>query len=139
VRRIFYLGGSDPAGSVIDFGSDALSMLRGFSSLEFAGYHAWVANIDYRRPLLRLDRGLSWLPIMTRVIHGSVFVDAGNASFRDLLINDTKVSLGGEASVDVVVGYALPLTLSVGVAWPKKGTSSPFEKPTFYFRLGHAF
>jgi hypothetical protein len=45
VRRIFYLGGSGSAGSLIDFGSGALSMLRGFSPLMFAGYHSAVANI----------------------------------------------------------------------------------------------
>jgi hypothetical protein len=139
VRRIFYLGGADPAASLIDFGSGALSMLRGFSPLMFAGYHTWVANIDYRRPVVRLDRGLSWLPVMVRVIHASGFVDAGNASWPGFLIHDTKVSVGGEASVDLVAGYTLPMTLSAGAAWTRNGGSVPFDGPTFYVRLGRAF
>jgi hypothetical protein len=139
VRRIYYLGGSDPAGSVIDFGSGALSMLRGFSPLEFAGYHLWVANLDYRRPVMRLDRGLGWLPVFARVLHAAVFVDAGNAAWRRFLINDTKVSVGGEASVDVVLGYTFPATLSAGAAWTRSGRSAPFEGPRFYFRVGRAF
>jgi hypothetical protein len=139
VRRTFFLGGSDPAGSLIDFGSGGLSMLRGFSSLSFAGYNTAVANIDYRRPLLRLDRGVSWLPVMARVVHGAVFVDAGNVWSRGFSINDTKVSVGGEASFDLVVGYSLPLALSAGAAWTRNGRDSTFGGPTFYFRLGRAF
>jgi hypothetical protein len=139
VRRIYYLGGSDPAGSLIDFGSGALSMLRGFGPLEFAGYHTWVANVDYRRPVLRLDRGLGWLPVLVRVLHAAAFVDAGNAAWKRLLINDTKVSVGGEASLDLVFGYALPVTLSAGAAWTRRGQSAPFDGPAAYFRVGRAF
>jgi hypothetical protein len=139
VRRIYYLGGSDPAGSLIDFGSGALSMMRGFSPLEFAGYHLWVANLEYRRPVLRLDRGLGWLPVFARVLHAAAFIDAGSAAWKRFLINDTKVSVGGEASVDLVVGYTLPVTLSTGAAWTRRGRSAPFEGPTFYFRVGRAF
>jgi hypothetical protein len=98
-----------------------------------------VANIDYRRPLVRLYRGVSWLPIMVRVIHGAVFVDAGNVWRRTFSINDTKVSVGAEASVDLVAGYTLPLTLSAGVAWTRNGRFSALGGPTFYLRLGRAF
>jgi hypothetical protein len=139
VRRIFYLGGSDSAGPLIDFGSGALSMLRGFSPLEFAGYHVWVANVDYRRPVVRLDRGLDWLPVLPKVLYASVFVDAGDAAWKGFLINDTKVSVGGEASLDLVLGYTLPVTLAAGAAWTRSGQSRPFDGPAAYVRVGRAF
>ncbi len=139
VRRAFYIGGSDAAGSLMSFGSDALTLLRGFDPNSFAGFHAVVLNVDYRRPLFRVDRGLSWLPVMARVVHGALFVDAGNVWWNGFSINDTKASAGGELSLDLVVGYALPLTVTVGGAWTRNGSSADPYGSAFYFRVGRAF
>ncbi len=139
VRRVFYLGRSKAAGSVVDFGSSALSMLRGFDDRSFAGRHIAVASLDYRRPLFRVDRGPGWWPLLVRVLHGALFVDAGNVWNGRFSINDTKVSAGGEASVDLVAGYTQPLTVTLGSAWTREDAGRLRGGPSVYVRVGRAF
>jgi len=139
VRRVFYLGGSDPAGPLVNFGDSALSTLRGFEPRAFAGDRTAAASIDYRRPIARIDRGLGWLPVMARVLHGALFVDMGNTSWRTLSIKATKIATGGEVSLDLVAGYTLPLTVTLGGAWTRDGAVRTPWAPAVYFRLGRAF
>ncbi|MBE3132898.1 MAG: BamA/TamA family outer membrane protein [Acidobacteria bacterium] len=139
VRRMFYLGRSNAAGSLVNFGSNALSMLRGFDDSAFAGRHIAVAGVEYRRPLFRIDRGPGWWPLMVRVLHGALFVDAGHVWNRRFSINDTKVSAGGEASVDLVAGYAQPLTVTLGGAWTRDDAGREQRSPSVYVRVGRAF
>ena len=41
--------------------------------------HAVVANLDYRFPLARIQRGVGTLPFFLRTAHAAVFADAGHA------------------------------------------------------------
>jgi hypothetical protein len=45
-RRIFLLGGASPAGGVIDFDGDAISLLRGFEANAFAGNRLALMNVE---------------------------------------------------------------------------------------------
>lgn len=139
VRRQFHLGGSEASTSLLDFGSGALSMLRGFEDDSFWGRHIAVASVDYRRPLFRLDRGLSWWPLMLRVVHGALFVDAGNVWSQQFSISESKGSAGAEVSADLVLGYTLPLTVTLGGAWTRDGAARPRGGSGFYVRVGRAF
>jgi hypothetical protein len=117
VRRVFSASGSGPRPGGFFFGSDAIGLLRGVPDDEIVGRHAIVANVDYRLPLCRVDRGIGTLPIFARVLHGAVFADAGHAWDSTFRLSDVTVSLGAELSMDVVIGYGLPLTLATGAAW----------------------
>jgi hypothetical protein len=139
VRRQFHLGGPEASASLLDFGSGALSMLRGFEDDSFWGWHIAVASVDYRRPLFRLDRGVSFWPLMVRVVHGAVFVDAGNVWHRRFSVDDLKGSAGAEVSADLVLGYTLPLTVTLGGAWTRDGAARPRGGSGFYVRVGRAF
>jgi hypothetical protein len=134
VRRVFSASGSGPQPGGFAFGSDAIGLLRGLSDDELAGRHAVVANVDYRLPLWRIDRGLGTLPIFARVLHAAAFVDAGHAWDSAFDRRDVVTAIGAELSLDAVVGYGLPLTFTTGAAWisQDRGFSA-------FGRIGRAF
>jgi WD40-like Beta Propeller Repeat len=136
--RIFHLGGAGPSEDVLDFGRQAISLLRGFPSDAFAGTSVALVNADYRFPLARPQRGIGTLPLLLHTVHGSVFADGGHAWTRDPAIRDAKIAAGGELSFDVVAGYSLPLTIAAGAAWGHDGAAAAGGN-TLYVRFGHAF
>lgn len=136
-RQTFRLGSTSASASVLDFGGDALGLLRAGGSTLVAGNRIAVANMEYRLPLARVERGLGTWPLFLKWVHASVFVDAGRVSGSPALSQAWRRAEGGELSVDGVAGFALPFTASVGVAWGQDGERS--HGPTAYVRLGHAF
>ncbi len=101
---------------------------------EVVGRHAAVANLDYRVPIWRLERGSGTLPIFARALHGAVFVDAGHAWDATFRRSDIVTSIGAELSMDAVIGYRLPITLTTGAAWiARDGGFAAFG------RIGRAF
>ena len=136
--RIFHLGGADAASDVIDFGYQALSLLRGFPSDAFAGSKVVVINGEYRFPIAWPQRGLGTWPLFLRNVHATVFGDAGHAWSDRFRINDMKTSAGGELSIDVIAGYSLPITITGGAAWGRDGIGV-VSGGTVYARIGRAF
>lgn len=136
-RQSFRLGATGASSSVIDFGTDALGLLRGMGGATVAGRQVVVANGEYRVPLLRLERGHGTWPLFVRFIHAAVFVDAGRVRGIADTSTQWRHAEGAELSVAAVAGYALPITVSVGAAWMHDGAAA--HGPTAYVRLGHAF
>lgn len=134
VRRVFSASGHGPQPGGFRFGSDAIGLIRGLADDEAVGVHAVVANVDYRLPLVRIDRGRGTLPIFARVVHGALFADAGNAWNTAFRRADVRYSLGGELSLDAVIGYALPVTFTAGAAWVSSDRSV-----ALFGRVGRAF
>jgi Tol biopolymer transport system component len=139
VRRQFYLGGTSQAGSLVDFGSDAFRMLRGFDNLAIAGRHVAVGTLEWRQPVRRIERGWGTVPVFVGTIHGAVFIDAGDAWDAGFSVGRLKASIGAEASVDLVVGYRLPITLTAGAAVTRDGAASGRRGSGAYVRLGPSF
>jgi hypothetical protein len=139
VRRRFFLGGSMPAGPLIDFGSDAFRMLRGFDDRVSAGAHIAVTSVEWRQPLVRLERGWGTFPLLLRTIHGAVFLDAGHAWDGGFRLSDVRTSLGAEAALDVVAGFAVRVTLTTGAAWTHDPAAAGRGRGSVYFRLGPSF
>jgi len=137
--RTFRLGGGTPNAETLDFDRSAFSLLRGFPLDSFAGRRVAVTNADYRFPLAWPERGRGTWPIFVRSIHGSVFVDAGHAWNDRFRVSEMKVAAGVELSTDVVAGYALPLTLTAGVARGRDGAGRVPATTTGYIRMGRAF
>jgi len=137
--RTFHLGGALSDASVIDFGRDAISLLRGFGSNTFAGSHVALLNADYRFPIARPQRGLGTWPLFLHTIHGAVFADAGHAWTRSFDATAVKTSAGAEISVNLVAGYFFPLTATVGAARGHDGSRIVSDRTTFYVRMGRAF
>lgn len=139
IGRTFRLGGAGPNTDVLDFGRGAISLLRGFPLDAFAGRRVAVANVEYRLPISRIEQGVGTWPAFLRTIHGAAFLDAGHAWSDGFRMADLKTSAGLEVSADVVLGYALPLTLTVGGAYGHDGAGRVPKGSTAYVRIGRAF
>jgi Tol biopolymer transport system component len=136
VARRFYLGGPQ-AGGLIDFGHEALSLLRGFDDQAFAATHVGGANVEYRFPVWRIERGRGNWPLFLRTLHGAVFADVGQVWDDGFSWADYKSSVGAELSVDIVLGFGAPFTVSTGAAKTFQG-GHPFGSGA-YVRVGRAF
>ena len=139
VGRRFLLGGGDSNARVLDFGSEAMSLFRGFPSGSFAGTRVALANADYRLPLLRVERGRGTWPIFLHTIHGSVFTDLAHVWTTSFSNRNLKSSVGAELSADIVFGFFLPVTATAGVARGHDGSGRLSDQTTWYARLGYAF
>ena len=139
VRRTFAAGGSSPADGVgLNFDSDAVALIRGFEAQDVFGDKAAVLNVDYRVPLKWIERGVGTWPLFLRSVHGAVFADGGAAWTGRRTRNDRRASAGLELSADLVVGYQLPLTATVGVA-ARHDPSGRSDGFAVFARVGRAF
>jgi hypothetical protein len=139
VRRVFDLGGAQAALSPIDFGREAIGLLRGFPLDTFAGSRAAVFNADYRFVVARPERGAGTWPMFVRTVHGAVFADGGNAWTGRFDRSAIKTDAGVEVSLDLVAGYTLPITMAVGAAYGHDGSGVVPAGTTWYLRIGRAF
>jgi hypothetical protein len=137
VRRDFTDGGDGPQPGSLDFDADAIGLVRGFDD-DRRGSHVVVANVDYRMPLWRLQRGLGTWPLFVRSIHAAVFADAGQAWTHEFHSREARLSFGVELSADTVLGYSLPVTLTAGAAWRHDGFEDR-QSGAVFARVGRAF
>jgi hypothetical protein len=105
----------------------------------FAGNHVALANVEYRWPITRPQRGYGTWPLFLHTIHAAVFADAGQAWTRAFERSAIKSSAGAQLSADLVAGFFAPFTVSVGAAWGHDGSASDSDRVTAYFRVGKAF
>ncbi|MEO7273443.1 MAG: hypothetical protein ABIX28_18525, partial [Vicinamibacterales bacterium] len=98
-RREFTDAGDGPQPGTLDFDADAIGLVRGFDD-DRRGPHALVANLEYRVPLRRVQRGLGTWPVFVRSVHGAVFADAGQAWNRAFRARAARLSFGVELSAD---------------------------------------
>lgn len=138
-RRVARLGGHEGDGSVLSFSEDATSLLRGFPANTFLGTRVALVNTEYRVPLASVQRGIGTIPLFLRSLHATAFLDAGHAWDGPFRWGDRKWAWGGEVALDTIVGYALPLTVSGGVAWGRDGAATVADTRRVYVRLGHGF
>ena len=139
LRRTFHLGGALPNVPVIDFGSNAISLLRGFGSDTFAGTRIALLNAEYRWPLARPQRGAGTWPLFLHTVYAAAFADTGQTWTRRFDPAQIKASAGVELSGSFVVGYHFPIAATVGVAHGHDGSGTVPDAWTIYLRLGHAF
>jgi hypothetical protein len=138
VRRLFAAGGAGPQPGGVSFDLDAIALVRGFETDDVSGRRAAVVNVDYRMPLVWIERGMGTWPLFARSIHGAVFTDFGAAWQSRLTRNDRRASIGAELSADVVLAYSLPVTAAAGVAW-RHDPSGRSKGATLFARIGRAF
>jgi hemolysin activation/secretion protein len=113
-------------------------MLRGFDDNVTTGDRIAVASLEWRQPLLRVERGWGTVPVLLRSLHGTVFADAGQAWNDDFRLADVKTSVGAEAALDIVAGFAIRLTVTAGAAWIRDPTRR-LSAGAVYFRIGPSF
>ncbi len=117
-RRLFALGGLPQRDVLLDLLNGfwvAPSALRGFPLAPFAGDVMVAGHGEYRLPLFDVDRGVETLPFFVRVVHAAAFVDAAAlADSPGELAANQHYAAGGELRADLLVAYALPVTVRLG-------------------------
>jgi hypothetical protein len=136
-RQTFTLSSVAASPSVIDFGSDALALMRSASSADVGGDRLVVANVEYRLPLAVIERGYGTWPLFLRTAHASMFADVGQLRVAGSGNRRWAHALGGELSIDGVAGYALPFAASLGLGWGQDSRGA--RGFTLFARLGRAF
>jgi Tol biopolymer transport system component len=139
VRRVFFLGGAAPSGPVVNLGSEAIEMLRGVEEEAYLGTRVVSGGVEYRLPIARIDRGWRTAPLFLRAVHAALFADAGHAWDSGFAWADFKTSVGAEVSMDAVIGFGLPLTVTGGVAWARDGAAGRRLDARPYLRIGKSF
>jgi hypothetical protein len=94
--------------------------LRGYPPVIVAGRSYTLGNLEYRFPIVNIDRGPSTLPIFINRISGNVFLDYGSA-FDLLDTAEFKTGTGAELWFDSTLGYIAAFTFRLGYA---RGLSS---------------
>ncbi|MDB4943734.1 MAG: tolB protein precursor [Labilithrix sp.] len=102
--------------------------LRGYPSVIEAGRSYALGNVEYRFPIVNVDRGPSTLPFFVNRISGNVFFDYGSA-FDALPDARFKSGTGAELWFDLTLGYVQPFTFRLGYA--RGLASGGIDKPYF--------
>ncbi|MGC2165972.1 MAG: BamA/TamA family outer membrane protein [Gallionella sp.] len=113
-QRAYQLGGVGPADMLIN-SEDNKVALRGYLANQYRGQNAALATVEYRMPIANLERGAGNSPFYLKRIHGGAFFEAGNAWDSVFRRDDIKRSVGVEASLDMTLGYMLPITMRAGL------------------------
>jgi hypothetical protein len=137
-RQSFEVGGF-PDGGLLDVVRTNNAVLRGYPDGAFSGRRFVSGSAEYRLPLWHPQRGAYSLPFFIRAFHLTAFADAGNAWSGDW--DGLKTAAGGALGADLVVGHALPLTVTAGVGhgFARRGDPRQGGDTRFYFRTGLAF
>jgi hypothetical protein len=138
VRREFRAAGPGPAATAFSFGDDAVGLLRGIDAGTVVGTHVAVINADYRVPLFEVQRGIGTLPFFLRSLHGALFADVGNGWTTAFRLADVRTSFGAELSLDTIVAYTLPVTVTAGAAWRDDPVAHQ-RGAVVFGRIGRAF
>ncbi|MET0553095.1 MAG: hypothetical protein ABW221_08660 [Vicinamibacteria bacterium] len=139
-QQSFEVGGF-PDGSLLDVVRTNNAVLRGYRDGAFSGRRFAAGSVEYRLPLWHPQRGLRSLPFFVRSFHAAAFADAGHAWSGPFRWDELKTSAGGALGADLVVGHALPLTVTAGVARAFEARDDPRADgdTRFYFRTGLGF
>ncbi|RVU48177.1 hypothetical protein EA187_01700 [Lujinxingia sediminis] len=109
--------------------------IRGFAPGVQRGQQYQLAKLEYRFPILDLDRGFSTLPLFFRQLKGQLFVDTGAAYDGYLADADRLTGIGAEVQLDAILGYYASNSLRLGYA---RGLG-PEGITDLYLLLGAAF
>lgn len=141
----FEVGGASGANLPVDFlevGQGLLFPVRGYTTASRWGRYAWSATVEYRFPIMLVNRGAGLFPLHVDWISGALFLDGGNAWGPELDVHgfdsprrDALASTGAEVLVRTLPLWFQNLNLRVGVAFPLVEEDGPRS----YLRLGLSF
>ncbi len=114
-QGVYELGGDTP-GDVTTTLDDALLSLRGYPPNVLRGRKAALATVEYRFPIMNIERGADTAPFFARRLHGAVFWEAGSAWEGEYRSADLRRSAGAELRMNITFSYNLPITLRLVAA-----------------------
>ena len=131
------MGGYKGRESLLESNSNYFNLLRGYPEGVFSGTKAILLNLEYRMPILNIERGIGDFPVFFQRVHLGLFADFGKAWNEDKFnFYNFKTGIGMEIRFNITISYVVPLTLSFGTA---KGLDGKFAKNQLYFRIGTSF
>lgn len=120
--------------------------VRGYPAGARQGNRIVSASVEYRFPIVLVERGVDLFPAAIQRLWGDLFLDAGTAwctarcltaaPAGDLSSTAPLLSAGAEIILDLRLGYYVDLPLRAGIAFPLTERRDPFA---FYLRLGSSF
>ena len=139
-RNLFSLGGfgqTNIIDTLINPQNAPVSILRGFQPGAFYGESYVLGTLEYRFPIVELERGAWTLPVYLRRIHAALFSDAGDAFTLRLHDFKLQAGAGAELRAELVLGWYLPTNLRGGCAHGV--TNSIYSTWDCYAALGGIF
>jgi hypothetical protein len=130
--RVFYMGGAEGSIGYHLAGNDIFELMRGYPSGYFAGTGGWLANLEYRASLLKIEHVFLMFRSIER-LYLTLFTDIGNMWTKKIVI-DPSYSFGLELNLTAYLGD-FKFTFSAGAAIGHQ----PYRKPVIYFRIGNTF
>ncbi len=130
----FRLGGEK---SILDqpvFGRERWA-LRGYESSVQVGTRIQTNTIEYRLPVVNIERNWDLLPIGIGQISANLFLENGAAWTEDTEAEYLS-SVGFEINSELVLGYGLRLPVNIGFAY---GLDDELGENRTYARLGYQF
>jgi hypothetical protein len=106
--NLFFLGGFVNRSLLDDLLTGRRStggVLRGFPIGHVVGDGLAAITLEYRLPLLEIERGLETLPVFIDRLHGAVFVDSASAFDSRPTGATFATGLGAELRLQVTLGY----------------------------------
>jgi len=148
-QRTFRIGGPFGDSPFVSL-PDRYYALRGYPTSSMRGDHLYLASLEYRFPLLRIERGFGTAPLWLRGISATVFAEAGQVfstsdyasvqpspeGFVAFWAN-TRPSVGAELQGDIVVGWGGSFTGRVGYSFGFG--SGAYPAGIVYAQLGTSF
>src|SRR5690606_2564718 len=119
-------------------------MVRGYPLRAEIGDMFWLAGLEYRLPLWRIERGFGTVPAFFRYLAGVAFVDAGNAFTRVATLGDAfespLVGAGVELRLTGIYAWSTPLTGRIGYGVGLTGDGvGPTDPRALYLQFGGSF
>lgn len=90
--------------------------LRGYAPNDRVGTQFHLAQLEYRLPIVRLNRGVLTLPLYFNRIYATVFADYGDAFSSTFDLSTFRMGVGAEVFLDFTLFYIIGLTLRIGYA-----------------------
>jgi Tol biopolymer transport system component len=117
---------------------DEYESVRGFPVATVSGDWYYLGTLEYRFPLIRIDRGAGTLPLFVQKFSGAVFTDVGDAFDTLDAATGPLIGVGGELRLTGIAGWAVGFQLRAGYAFAVYGPGGydPLQVETLYFRLG---
>jgi hypothetical protein len=118
-RGVFGVGGF-PNVALIEGLTDPVILggaaLRGYAPNDRIGNQYHLAQIEYRFPIVRFNRGVSTLPVYLNRLWATVFADTGDAFLGEIDFARFRFGIGAELHLDLTLFYLLGFSLRVGYA-----------------------
>jgi hypothetical protein len=112
--------------------------LRGYKEglAELTGRRMSLAELEWRFPIARIERGYMAPPVGLHNIHGKVFYNIGDAWRDEFESSDLLQGAGMELNTEIIIGYFLLLDLRMGYA---HGFDSTLGDDQVYLSVGGTF